>query len=198
MKTQEHARERADELLGEFVGDIMVDIFTGILWVLPSAVRLSSSRLFFDSTTGRADSKGCVLILCALRSMTWYRFTGTSHYLLHVPQVLFGVALCLLGLLDLGPKKFDIQTIIQKGHFSRHHDVNPLYRLLLDKAPLVIVACVYFVVWLVTAGGLWWKDRVKQRRRDTDDDGADDAGEGGREVPLNDLSRQTTMTSIVK
>lgn len=94
--------------------------------------------------------------------MAWYRFTGTAHYLIHLPQIIFGVALGLLGLLDIGPKKFNIGDIGTDNNWTT--TVNPLYRVVLDEAPLVIVAVVYLVVWLITVAGLWWVDRKAHRR----------------------------------
>lgn len=35
---QNHTREHADELVTEFTGDVLVDSFTGILWLLPVSV----------------------------------------------------------------------------------------------------------------------------------------------------------------
>lgn len=160
----------------------MVDIFSGILWLLPASVRALPlpdteltiltisrallSKLLHDIHLGclGTDLQGCVLVLCALRSMTWYRFNGPRHYLLHLPQILLGIALSMLGFLDLGPKKFDLRGLDRDDHFVEH--VNPLYRVLLEKAPLVIVAVVYFVVWLITTGGLWWDERRSDRAGD--------------------------------
>jgi hypothetical protein len=108
--------------------------------------------------------------------MTWYRFTGIAHNLVHLPQIILGVALSLLGMLDLGPKRFDIDSLDSKDHFITR--VNPLYRTILDKAPLVIVAAVYLVVWLVTAGGLWWADRRRQSREREEGDCGEEDSEG--------------------
>ena len=36
--SRNETRERADELLTEFTGDIIVEAFTGILWLLPVSV----------------------------------------------------------------------------------------------------------------------------------------------------------------
>ena len=94
--------------------------------------------------------------------MAWYRFTGVAHNLVHVPQIIFGVALGLLGLLDIGPKKFNITDIDGNNNFIT--SVNPLYRVVFDEAPLVIVAVVYLVVWLITALGLWWVSRRERTR----------------------------------
>lgn len=140
--SRNETRQRADELLTEFTGDIIVDAFTGILWLLPVS--------------------GIVLILSALRSMAWYRFTGVAHNLVHVPQIIFGVALGLLGLLDIGPKQFNIADIDGDDNFVTQ--VNPLYRVVFDEAPLIIVAVVYLVVWLITALGLWWVGRRERAR----------------------------------
>lgn len=94
--------------------------------------------------------------------MAWYRFTRIAHYLIHLPQIIFGVALGLLGLLDIGPKRFNIGDIQDDSSFVT--SVNPLYRVVFDEAPLVIVAVVYLVVWLITVAGLWWVERKAHRR----------------------------------
>ena len=107
--------------------------------------------------------------------MTWYRFAGIAHNLLHLPQIIFGIALSLLGVLDLGPKGFDVNSLDSKDHFTSH--VNPLYRVMLDKVPLVIVAVVYCVVWLITAGGLWWSERREQHAIDEEEVEAEELGD---------------------
>jgi hypothetical protein len=57
---REASRERADELLGGLVEEIMVDMFTGILWVLPASVCTPHNLFFTSSLTSRDASSSCV------------------------------------------------------------------------------------------------------------------------------------------
>ena len=86
--------------------------------------------------------------------MAWYHFTGRSHYLLHLPQIIFGVILCLLGMLAIGTQEIDYQKVAQ-GDFDLFGDLNPLYRIASNGALLGMVAGMYVVTWVVTAGILW-------------------------------------------
>lgn len=58
-------------------------------------------------------------------------------------------------------------------------DLVPFYRLLLRDLPLVIVAVVYLLVWLVRGGFTWWvyRKRVRERERE----GKGEEGEEMRE-----------------
>lgn len=138
-------------------------------------VRLGLRSILYKLVHDRcANLQGCVLILTAFRSMAWYRFTGAGHWIIHANQIVFGIALGLLGLLDIGPKEFDIANFTDSSLDS----VNPLYRILFNEVPLVIVAVVYLIVWLTTSAGLIWIDRRKSRARSRASSGAS-AGERG-------------------
>ena len=137
--------ERRNEslgMLGEFLSEPLNDAFTGILWLVPVA--------------------GIVLILCTIRSMLWYRFHGSAHWIIHISQLVGGVSLALLGLLDLGPK--DIVLVTQHpAHIDLEH-VNPLYRVVGDDIPLTVVAAVYLATYLGSAAILRFQQRRKARR----------------------------------
>jgi hypothetical protein len=65
--------------------------------------------------------------------------------MIHGLQIVSGLGLGLLGLLDIGAKRITLN-----GSQGLDHGLNPLYMLLLAKMPLVIVLGVY---GLVSTGG---------------------------------------------
>ena len=75
----------------------------------------------------------------------------------------------LLSLLTLGPKTYDpIEGInfVQDGPAAIDLDTdnalrNPFYRILARNLPLVLVAMIYLLAWLVVSGSTVWysKDR---------------------------------------
>ena len=113
-------------LFSEFVSEPLNEAFTGMLWLIPVA--------------------GGVLVLCAIRSMLWYRFKGPAHWIIHGPQLLGGVALGFLGFLDMGNK--NVELVIEKPAYLDLQHVNPLYRVVTHDVPLAVVAGVYLVSYL--------------------------------------------------
>lgn len=143
--------------------------------------------------------KGCVLILSACRSMLWYRFIGPAHWVYHGSQIIAGICLGLLGLLDIGNKHLDITTIAEQGD----QRVAPLYEVIFHEIPLVIIAMVYLAVYVGSGAAVWYVQRrrdkreaERRRKEDTEGEGAvrDDndtsEGEGGLEVELDDLEER--------
>lgn len=98
----------------------------------------------------RLTEQGGFLILATIRSLLWYRFNGPVHWLIHGPQLVGGLALALLGLLDLGSKTYDVT----QGYAYAH--VNRTYRLLESSWILAVVLIVYGAVFLVP----WWIIRL--------------------------------------
>lgn len=103
--------------------------------------------------------------------MLWYRFLGAAHWIYHGSQLIAGVCLGLLGFLDIGPKHLDISRLKVDGDLN----VNPLYQILFNEIPLVIIAMVYLVVYMGSGLAIWFL----QRRQDRSD-GEGDGGGGER------------------
>lgn len=81
-----------------------------------------------------------MLILCALRSLTRYHLQGVSHRIVHWSQLITGVVLALLGLLDLGGGSY----VDKDG--KRSDKINAMYRLVDSDGAIAVVACVYTAV----------------------------------------------------
>lgn len=103
--------------------------------------------------------------------MLWYRFLGAAHWIYHGSQLVAGICLGLLGFLDIGPKHIDIVQLDENGT----QIVNPLYRILLDEVPLVIIAMVYLVVY-VGSGVAIWCLQLRQDKRDSSRRGSQGRG----------------------
>lgn len=128
---------------------------------------------------------GAVLVLCALRSWLRYHFQGPSHYVVHGIQLVFGLALALLGLLCIGNK--DMYALYGDG--KSVESVNPLYRLVWKNWAVAVVAIVYMSVLLGTKVSacmpegiadaqailtiMFWTEDKEQRKRDLEEAGAD-------------------------
>lgn len=82
-----------------------------------------------------------------MRSMLWYRFHGPGHFIIHGFQIAAGVVLGLLGLLNIGSKHGNF-AVIGEGEQDLMKSVNPMYRLTLVGAPLVVVMAVYLITYL--------------------------------------------------
>lgn len=91
------------ELFVDAFADTVKEALEAILWLYPAAV---------SSVDDVADEKGAVLILCALRSAVRYHFEGRSHYLIHGLWIVTGLAVAVLGVLDIGsPKVIDTHDV---------------------------------------------------------------------------------------
>ncbi|WOO79960.1 uncharacterized protein LOC62_02G003475 [Vanrija pseudolonga] len=160
----ETIREHAGELLHDAIKEIANDAAAGMLWIFPAA--------------------GAVLVLCALRSWLRYHFQGPSHYVVHGIQLVFGLALALLGLLCIGNK--DMYALFGDG--KSVESVNPLYRLVWKNWAVAVVALVYMSVLLGTKVSshlkaqltpqailmiMFWEEDKEQRKRDRAEAGAD-------------------------
>ena len=96
-----------------------------------------------------------MLILAAVRSMIWYRFEGYAHYIIHTLQIVAGICLGLLGLLDIGRLQADLDgpDLLQ--------GTAPILRLMGHQAPLIIVAVTYWSVYYITQAALLVLDRLR-------------------------------------
>ena len=111
--------------------------------------------------------QGAVLICTAIRSHLWSRLPRTLHLIQHGTLLIAGAALLLLSLLTLGPKDYDPLAginLAQDGPGALDLDpysglLNPFYRLLYWNMPLVLVAAVFFLAWLVVSGSTLWNAR---------------------------------------
>ena len=116
-------------------------------------------------------AQGIVLILCAIRSMLWYRFQGQGHYIIHGFQISAGVFLGLLGLLNIGGKHGEYATIEEEESVSQlFKTINPMYRLVILGAPLVVVMGVYLVTFLGSTLVMTWVHWRKGGIYQDDDD----------------------------
>ncbi|KAK4684398.1 hypothetical protein P7C73_g5782, partial [Tremellales sp. Uapishka_1] len=114
-------RDEASALLLEIIAEPLNLALSGTLWLFPTA--------------------GGVLILCAFRSMIWYHYIGIAHWVIHGTQIALGLAMALLGLLDIGKET----VAVTKQGILTHS--NLLYELINQKLPLVIVLVVYFAAY---------------------------------------------------
>lgn len=77
-----------------------------------------------------------------MRHMAWNK-TSSTGYIIHAIQMISGLGLGLLGLLDIGSKRVTLD-----GSDGLIHHLNPLYVLLQARIPLVMVLAVYGVVYV--------------------------------------------------
>ena len=74
--------------------------------------------------------------------MVWYRFVGVAHWIIHAPMLFSGVALALLGLLDLGDAGAHV------GLDGVHLGNAAIVKLTYQSLPLVIIMLVYvYTYW---------------------------------------------------
>jgi hypothetical protein len=107
--------------------------------------------------------------------MLWYRFLGAAHWIYHGSQLIAGVCLGLLGLLDIGPKHLDITHLDSDGP----QRVNPLYEVLFHEIPLVMIAMVYLVVYVGSGAAIWLLQRRQNGRSRGKETAAPDADRPG-------------------
>ncbi len=93
--------------------------------------------------------QGITLILCAIRSMLWHRFRGFSHYIIHGMLIMSGVALSLLGCLDIGDQKVIVDS---QGNIASQ---SPLFALLNAGVPLIPVFLTYLFTMLLSSVSRW-------------------------------------------
>lgn len=79
--------------------------------------------------------------------MLWYRFHGPGHFIIHGCQIVAGIILGLLGLLNIGSKYGNFVNIGEENN-NFLGSVNPMYRLALIGVPLVVVMGVYLITYL--------------------------------------------------
>ena len=137
-------------LLTHLLTEPLSEALSGTLWLFPFA--------------------GAALIFAGIRSSIWYRFSGTGHYIMHGGMIVAGVALALLGLLDIGQKRIRID-INSANTFEAMNEVAPMY-LLVDLAlPLVIVLFVYALVYFGATAAIAWRRRRHRRERTAEGSG---------------------------
>lgn len=99
--------------------------------------------------------QGGVLILIAVRSWAWSKPRSRAQYAIYITQMIMGLGIGLLGLLDIGSRQLalDGDDDGRDGHL-----INPLYVLLEKRLPLFVVLGAYslgllleVVIWRITA-----------------------------------------------
>jgi hypothetical protein len=95
----------------------------------------------------------------ALRSMAWNTKPTSATHIAHAIQIVAGVGLGLMGLLDIGSKRATLD-----GSDGLNHHLNPLYVSLQAKLPLVVVLAVYSAVSLGSAILARFKSRKGRSR----------------------------------
>lgn len=88
--------------------------------------------------------------------MAW-NTTSRTGYIIHAIQMISGLGLGLLGLLDIGSKRVTLD-----GSDGLNHHLNPLYVLLQARLPLVMVLGVYGTVFV---GGTVTARVMRKRKR---------------------------------
>jgi hypothetical protein len=123
---------------------ILAEAYQGSLWLYPVA--------------------GGVLVLCALRSLIRYHFAGRAQGIIHGIFVGMGVALGLLGLLNIGaaPLPSDAQiwgTVPvalelddpEIDDLMRPHNLKPVFRLVEADWGVAVVFLAYLLTTLLTS-----------------------------------------------
>lgn len=123
---------------------ILTDTYKGSLWLFPVA--------------------GVTLILCAVRSMIRYHFNGRAHWIIHGISLGMGMALALLGLLDIGPSGMPTDdqiwhAIMLGAHMDmgvgREHlesgQRKPIYTLVKANWAVSLVFLAYLLTTLLTS-----------------------------------------------
>jgi hypothetical protein len=130
--------DQAAEYVTEIINEPFTHGFSGTLWLYPTAVRDNTGQ------QERTDLKGIVLILCAIRTILWNpAYTSLGYRIVLYFQVIAGICVALLGLLDIGRKSVDVALYTSNGNGGA-----PMYVLVLYEVPLVIVSGVYAIVFL--------------------------------------------------
>lgn len=122
--------------------------------------------------------QGIVLLLCAIRSMLWYRFLGPGHFIIHGCQIAAGIILGLLGLLNIGNKHGQF-AVLEDDPEHHSQNVNPMYQLTMVGAPLIVIMGVYLITYLGSTCAMTW---IQWRKggiyQDEDEDKEKDDGQG--------------------
>ncbi|WWC97372.1 hypothetical protein V866_004251 [Kwoniella sp. B9012] len=120
-------QSEAFTLLREIIQEPASASLSGILWLFPTA--------------------GIALIFCAVRSIIWHRNNPMGQSIVHIMWIILGLVLACLGLLDIGSKNFDIFADSVRDELK---GANPMYWLVHDRIPLVIVMVFYVVAYLLS------------------------------------------------
>lgn len=127
----------------QIVEDPVDESMSGTLWLFTCAI--SSAYTPVESAWLRfqmADPlvQGGVLILIALRSWAWSKPKSRTQYAIYITQMIIGLGIGLLGLLDIGSR----QLVLDGNESGRdRHLINPLYVLLEKRLPLFVVLGAY-------------------------------------------------------
>lgn len=151
-------RAEAQAYLIEVVEGPVDDALSGVLWLCPCAV----SQIWVMSAIGQHITHDCirqgaVLALAAARSLLSTHPLRLKQALTFLPMIMAGIALSLLGLLDIGKRNIDI---FDSDELS---GTNTLYRLLEARLPLFIVMMVYIGVYALSTVTSWWLHRSTRR-----------------------------------
>lgn len=84
--------------------------------------------------------------------MIRYRFQGAAHYIIHVGQMVCGVALSLLGLLNIGS-----ESVFQGLSFDLDPHIKPLYKLVETDWALPIIVFCYTIVNVASMVSVVWQ-----------------------------------------
>ncbi|ORY31965.1 bacterial low temperature requirement A protein-domain-containing protein [Naematelia encephala] len=120
-------RDRASEYLVQVIRDPLDEALSGVLWLFPTA--------------------GAVLILIAVRSLSWHTSNTFANWVTHTLQITTGIALGLLGILDIGGR--DVDVLASKSDLE---GTNALYHILQKKWPLSIIVLAYGTVYFGSLG----------------------------------------------
>ncbi|EIW67874.1 hypothetical protein TREMEDRAFT_57375 [Tremella mesenterica DSM 1558] len=101
-------------------------------------------------------------------------------------MILFGLALALLGLLDLGPREVSFLSQTENnttaGSDKVTDSLNPMYRLLSTRYPLLVIWLTYFGVYMGSIAVLGFVHRRKGGVWDEDVGGEEKKLGGGIQV----------------
>ncbi|WWD06143.1 hypothetical protein V865_004228 [Kwoniella europaea PYCC6329] len=120
-------QSEAFTLLRKIIQEPASASLSGILWLFPTA--------------------GIALIFCAIRALLWHRNNTMGQSIIHITWIILGLVLACLGLLDIGSKNFDIFADTVRDELK---GVNPMYWLVHDRIPLVIVMVFYIIAYLLS------------------------------------------------
>lgn len=133
----------ARELMIKIVEDPVDESMSGTLWLFPFAVchlPISGNTHEGEMVSRLILTQGGVLILIALRSWAWSKPESRAQYAIYTTQMIIGMGIGLLGLLDIASRRLALDDSDGSGHERR---LNPLYVLLEERLPLFVVLGAY-------------------------------------------------------
>lgn len=125
---------------------LLSEAYKGSLWLYPVA--------------------GATLILCALRSLIRYHFVGRAQWIVHGITLGMGLALGLLGLLNIGVSSLPADSEIWRtaplamelddlelDDLLEPKNLKPVYRVVAADMGVAVVFLVYLLTTLLTSVG---------------------------------------------